>query len=63
MLRRRKIATKRCGPYVTSAVAKGFVGGKGMQHIDDRPEPLEQFGIAPPEFFKRLRLFLEYNND
>ncbi len=60
---KRKIATKRCGPYVTSAVPKALVGGKGIQHIDDGSEQLEQFGIAPPEFFKKLRLFLEYNND
>ena len=30
-----------------------------MQHINERFEPLEQFGIALPEFVKRQRLFLE----
>jgi hypothetical protein len=34
-----------------------------MQHINDRSEPLEQLGIALPEFVKRLCLFLEYDKD
>ena len=34
-----------------------------MQHINDRSEPLEQFGIALPEFVKRLCLLLEYVKD
>jgi hypothetical protein len=31
-----------------------------MQHIDDRSEQLEQFGIAVNEVIKRPELFLEY---
>jgi hypothetical protein len=54
---------EHCGTYKTTAFAKHFVGGKGMQHINDRPEPLEQFCIAPPEFFKRPGLFLKYIKD
>jgi hypothetical protein len=34
-----------------------------MQHINNGSEPLEQFGIALPEFVKRLRLLLEYVED
>jgi hypothetical protein len=31
-----------------------------MQYINNRSEPLEQSGIARPEFIKRSGLFLEY---
>jgi len=48
---------------MTSLVAKVFVGRDGMQHINDRSEPLEQFGIALPKFVKRLCLLLEYVKD
>ena len=34
-----------------------------MQHVDDRSEPLEQFGIAVHEFTKRPGLFLKYIED
>jgi hypothetical protein len=34
-----------------------------MQHVDDRSEPLEQFGIAVHEFTKRPGLFLKYVDD
>ena len=46
-----------------NAVSEGFVGREGMQDIDDRSEPLEQFWITLPEFVKRLGLFLEYIKD
>ena len=52
-----------CGTYVTNAVSKDFVGREGMQHIDDRSKPLEQFGITLLEFVKRPGLFLEYIKD
>jgi hypothetical protein len=39
------------------------MGREGMQHIDDGSEPLEQFGVAIPEFIKRPGLFLEYIED
>jgi len=42
---------------------KDFVGREGIQHFDDRFEPLEQFGIALPEFVKLSGLFLEYVKD
>jgi hypothetical protein len=44
-------------------VTKGFVGREGMQDLDDRFEPLEQFDIALPEFVKLSCLILEYGND
>ena len=34
-----------------------------MQHFDDGLEPLKQFDIAFPEFFKCTSLFLEYIED
>ena len=34
-----------------------------MQPIDNRPEPLDQLGIAIPEFIKGLGLRLEYSQD
>ena len=34
-----------------------------MQHFNNGSEPLEQFGIALPEFVKGLCLFLEYVKD
>jgi hypothetical protein len=34
-----------------------------MQHIDDRSEQLEQFGITLHEFIKRPGLFFEYIKD
>ena len=34
---------ERCETYETNAVGKGYIGGEGMQHIDDRCEPLDQF--------------------
>ena len=34
-----------------------------MHHIDNRSEPLEQFGIAVPEFLKCLGLLLKYVKD
>ena len=52
-----------CGTYMTSAVFKDFVSRDGMQHIDDRSKPLEQFGITLPEFVKHPGLFLEYIKD
>jgi hypothetical protein len=49
---------------MTSLVAKDFVGRDGMQHINDRSQPLEQFGmIGLPELIKCLRLILEYVKD
>jgi hypothetical protein len=51
---------ERCGTYEITTVTESWVGREGMQHIDDRPEPLEQFGIAVPKFIKRPGLFLEY---
>jgi hypothetical protein len=48
---------------MTSLVANSFVGRDAMQHINDRSEPLEQFGIALLEFVKRLCLLLEYVKD
>jgi hypothetical protein len=51
------------GTYETRAVAKDFVARECMQHFDDRSEPLQQFGIALPEFIKRPGLFLEYIKD
>jgi len=48
---------------MTSLGAKVFVGRDGMQHTNDRSEPLEQFGIALPEFVKRLCFLLEYVKD
>ena len=48
---------------MTNAVSEGFIGREGMQDIDDRSEPLEQFRITLPEFVKRLGLFLEYIKD
>ena len=57
------INNKRCEIYTANAVAKDFVGRDGMQYLDDRFEPLEQFGIALPEFTELSGLFLEYVND
>jgi hypothetical protein len=54
---------KCCGTYITGDVTKGFVGREGMQDLDDRFEPLEQFDITLPEFVKRCGLFLKYGND
>jgi hypothetical protein len=54
---------ERCETRETGAGAKNLVGREGMQHIDDRSEPLEQFGIAPLEFVKRPGLLLEYIKD
>jgi hypothetical protein len=54
---------KCCWTYITGDNAKGFVGREGMQDLNDRFEPLEQFDIALPEFVKRSGLFLEYGND
>jgi len=34
-----------------------------MQPIDNRPEPLDQLGIAIPEFIERLGLRLEYGKN
>jgi len=34
-----------------------------MQPIDNRPEPLDQLGIAIPEFIKGLGLLLEYSKN
>ena len=34
-----------------------------MQPIDNRPEPLDQLGIAIPKFIERLRLRLEYSEN
>ena len=48
---------------MTSLVAKGLVGRDGMQHINGRYEPLEQFGIALPKFVKRLCLLLKYGKN
>ena len=48
---------------MASAVANDFVGRDGMQYLDDRFEPLEQFCIAFPEFVKFFGLFLEYVKD
>jgi hypothetical protein len=52
----------RSRTYKTTCIAKDCqcVGREGMQYIDDGSEPLEQFGIAVPEFIKPLGLFLEY---
>jgi hypothetical protein len=52
-----------CGTYMTGDATEGFVGREGMQDLDDRFEPLEQFDIALPEFVKRSGLFLKYGND
>jgi len=57
------INNKYCGIYTASAVAKDFVGREGMQYLDDRFEPLEQFGIALPEFIELYGFFLEYVKD
>ena len=48
---------------MTSLVAKDFVGRDGMQHNNDRSEPLEQFCRVLPEFVKCLSLLLEYVKD
>jgi hypothetical protein len=34
-----------------------------VQPIDNRPEPLDQLGIAIPKFIERLRLRLEYSEN
>ena len=52
-----------CGTYITGDASKGFVGREGMQNLDDRVEPLEQFDIALPELVKLPCLFLEYGKD
>lgn len=57
------IYNKCCRIYNANAVAKDFVGRDGMQYLDDRFEPLEQFVIALPEFVKLSGLFLEYVKD
>jgi hypothetical protein len=57
------IINKCCGIYTANAVAKDFVGRDGMQYLDDRFEPLEQFGIALPEFAELSGLFLEHVKD
>ena len=56
---------ERYRTYKTTGIAKDCqcVGREGMQHIDERSEPLEQFGIAVPEFIKSPGLFLEYIKD
>lgn len=60
---RMMINNECCGIYTASAVAKDFVGREGMQYLDDRFEPLEQFGIVLPEFVKLSGLFSEYVKD
>ena len=57
------INNKCCKIYTASAVAKDFVGRDGVQYLDDRFEPLEQLGIALPEFVKPSGLLLEYVKD
>ena len=57
------INNKFCAIYTAGAVAKDFVGREGMQYLDDRFEPLEQLGIALPEFVKLARLFSKYVKD
>jgi hypothetical protein len=37
--------------------------GDKKQAIDQGPKPLDQFGIAFPEFLKLLGLFLEYGKE
>jgi len=54
---------KRWGTDKTTGVAKNGVSREGMQHIDDRFEPLEQIGIAVLKSTKRSRLFLKYIKD
>lgn len=54
---------KCCGTYITGDATKGFVGREGMQDLDNRFEPLEQFDIAVPEFVKCSGLLLEYCNN
>jgi hypothetical protein len=51
------------GDLHCSAVADDFVGEEGMQYLDDRFEPLEQFSIALHEFVKLSGLFPEYVKD
>ena len=53
----------RWGTYKTNAAAKDWVGREAMHNIDDRPEPLEQFGVALPESVKLPCLFLRYIKD
>jgi hypothetical protein len=53
----------RCRTYESTAVAEICFGRESMQHIDNRTEPLEQFGIAVSEFIKSSGLFLEYMKD
>ena len=60
---RMMINNKCCGIYTASLVAKDFVGRDGMQYRDDRFEPIEQLGIALPEFVKLPGLFSEYVKD
>jgi hypothetical protein len=51
---------ERCGTYETNPVTEVCVGRESVQPFDDGSEPLEQFGIALPEFIKHPGLFLEY---
>lgn len=51
------------GAYETNPSAEGCAGRYGMQRIDYRSEPFDQFGITTPEFVKRLGLLFEYNKD
>ena len=48
---------------MTKSIFQDFVGGEGMQHFNNRSEPLDQFSIALPKFVKDLCLFFEYNKD
>ncbi len=52
-----------CGIYTANVVAKDIVGRDGMQYVNDRIEPPEQFGIALPEFVKLSGLFSKYVKD
>ena len=54
---------ERWGTYEATTVPEDWVAREGMQHIDDRYQPLEQFSIAFPKFIKRPGLFLEYIKD
>lgn len=59
-----KVKNNKCyGTYITGDYTKGFVGREGMQDLNDRFEPPEQFDIALPKFVKRCGLLLEYGND
>ena len=59
MLRKQRVV----GTYETDTGAKGSADGKGVQAVDERLKPFDQFGATFPEFVRSFGLCLEYVKD